>query len=168
MKPLEYLEASIDGKPITWARPVDRQGGTVRGRFTPEPYKSWKDKAAVTFQAEAKLRRFPAGAELAVAVDVYADRVEVRVSALDALDSRRPAGVTGDVDNYAKAVLDALQAAGTIADDRAVIDLRVRFRPHDPTKCSECGHDEVFHHETNGCRVPNGSRYCACPWTGRS
>lgn len=127
MRPLEYLEASIDGRPITWARTADRGDGA--GRYTPEPYRGWKEKASVTFQAEAKLRRFPAGAELAVSIDVFADRLEVRVSALDESDARRPSGVTGDVDNYAKAVLDALQAAGTITDDRYVADLRVRLRP---------------------------------------
>lgn len=127
MKPLEYLAATIKGRPITWARAANRSDG--RGRYTPEPYATWKRGAATAAQAAAKLRRFPTGAELAVDVDVFADRVDVRVAALDALDRRRPDGLSGDVDNYAKAVLDALQAAGTMKDDVQVAELRVRFRP---------------------------------------
>lgn len=131
MRPLEYLEAKIPGKPIAWARAGGRADG--RGRYTPEPYRTWKAGAAVAAQAAAKLRRFPEGSEVAVAIDVFPGRVEVRVSALEADDRRRPSDLTGDLDNYAKAVLDALQAAGTIANDHAVADLRVRFRPGAPS-----------------------------------
>lgn len=124
MTPLEYLSTKIPGRPITWARAASGNGR----RHTPEPYRSWKANAAVEYQAAAKLRRFPPDSELAVLVDVWADRVEVSVSVLEAADRRRPANVTGDVDNYAKAALDALEAAGTIRNDVQVADLRVRFR----------------------------------------
>jgi len=69
--------------------------------------------------------------ELNVIIDLYPDRTEVRAQTLDITDQRRaPTKLTGDIDNYAKAVLDALEAAGTIADDKAVAELTVRFRPN--------------------------------------
>lgn len=124
MKPLEYLTASIEGQPKTW----ERTGSDRKGRrFNPRGYQTWKDRAAVRFASAAQLRRFPG--EVAVAIDLFPDRVDVQVSAIEDADARRPGtGLRGDVDNYAKAVLDALQAAGTVPNDVKVADLRVRIR----------------------------------------
>lgn len=128
MKPLEYLEAIIGTRPIAWARAGTDPNGR---RFTPKRYQAWKDRAVPQLQASAKLRRFPG--EVAVAIDVFPDRTEVRISAIEPEDRRRQT-LRGDVDNYAKAVLDALQDAGTLTDDHQVADLRVRFRPERPSK----------------------------------
>lgn len=123
MRPLEYLEVEVEGRPVTWKRTASGRGGR---RYNPKEYQDWKDRAAVRFAAGAQLRKMKG--DVAVAVEVFGDRVEVRASALD--ESRRAGtGLRGDVDNYAKAVLDALQAAGVLRDDVQVVDLRVRIRP---------------------------------------
>lgn len=122
----ESLEATIKGKPIAWARAADR--GRGGGRYTPEPYASWKALAAEVLAFSARYRELKG--EVTIQIDLFPDRVEVKAQALEPTDARRaPTGLTGDIDNYAKAVLDALQKAGTIADDKAIAELRIRFRP---------------------------------------
>lgn len=124
-QPTEYVEAIIRHRPIAWARAANKNGG---GRFTPEPYRSWKSLAAQVIAFSARYRELKG--EVSITIDLYADRTELRAVALEPTDGRRPGtGLTGDIDNYAKAVLDAMQAAETIADDIAIAELHVRFRP---------------------------------------
>jgi Holliday junction resolvase RusA-like endonuclease len=123
--PIETVEAAIKGRPIAWARAADRQGG----RYTPEPYRSWKGTAAEVIAFMARFGTMPR--EVSVLVDVYSNCIEVKAQSLDLGDERRPKGITGDIDNYAKAVLDAMQASGVLEDDVAVAELHIRFRPEE-------------------------------------
>lgn len=128
-QPIDTLEATIKGKPIVWARAADRRLG---GRYTPGPYRSWKTLASQVIALMGRYRRLEG--EISVTIDLYADRVEVKATTLEPGDNRRqPTGLTGDIDNYAKAVLDAMQTAGVIADDIAVAELHIRFRPSEET-----------------------------------
>jgi Holliday junction resolvase RusA-like endonuclease len=128
--PILSLTAQVLGRPRAWPRTatvVDRLTGKTR-QVNPPGYRAWKTLAAAKLAAFAGYRTFTG--EVAVMVDVGASGVSVQVVALDPDDARRkPTGLTGDVDNYSKAVLDALEAAGVLADDVQVADLRVRFRP---------------------------------------
>ncbi len=128
-EPIQYLDAEILNRPKAWPRTaltVDPEGKPRP--VNPREYKAWKREVASKLQALARFRSFPG--EVSVSIDVKRDRLQVRVAALDEDDPRRPAtGLTGDVDNYAKAVLDALQASGVLPDDVAVAELTVRFRP---------------------------------------
>lgn len=60
-------------------------------------------------------------------IDVMEDGVEVGVWTEH--EKMRPKGVRGDIDNYAKAVLDVLQESGVIENDRQVQRLVVGFNP---------------------------------------
>lgn len=123
---ITYLptEARIPGRPVPWARTA-----TVGGkRVNPEGYRNWRAHAADFLAAAARWRSFPEGREVAVTIDVHPDGVRVSAAALDP-DDRRRRELRGDIDNYCKSVLDAMQAAGVFADDRVVADLHVRFNP---------------------------------------
>lgn len=123
----ESLLAIIKQKPVAWARAANRAGPTA-GRYTPEPYRSWKALALQVIAFSAHYRELQG--EISVTIDIYADRTEIRAQTLEPGDPRRAGTkLTGDIDNYAKAVLDAMQAAGTINDDSQVAELLIRFRP---------------------------------------
>lgn len=119
MKPIRHLEATIPGKPITWGRPVDTDGR----RLNPVRYRRWKSDAVTAIQVAAGLRSFTG--EVAVDIDLHPDRVEIKIGQV--LSRRAGSGIQGDVDNYAKAVLDAIQEAGVIANDRDVTVMMVRI-----------------------------------------
>lgn len=124
MKPITSFRVTIPGRPIAWARTASAGGR----RITPARYRQWKQLAASTISLESKFARFDPETELRVAVHLHKDRTEVAVVAAD--DRHRPGtGIAGDLDNYAKAVLDALQESGLIADDKAVTYLEVTLHP---------------------------------------
>lgn len=119
MKTIRHLTAIIPGPPITWGRPVDTGGR----RLNPARYRRWKSDAVIALQVAAGMRSF--AGEIDVDIILHPDRVEISI---DETETRRPGtGIRGDVDNYAKAVLDAIQAAGVIANDRDVTVMTVRI-----------------------------------------
>lgn len=127
---LQSFEGIALGLPIAWARTAtveDRNNPGKLIRVNQGRYRGWKKTAAEVFQARARWRQFPG--EVSVVVDVFADRVEVRAQALDPADRRRPGALRADIDNYAKAALDALVAAEVLADDRDVVEITVRMHP---------------------------------------
>lgn len=120
---IQSFTIPIMGKPIVWARTTTTPEGK---RVTANRYRTWKRHAKEVLQAGAGYRTFRG--EVAVDIELHPDRVTVAVQALD--DARRPGtGLQGDVDNYAKAVLDALQAGGVLTDDKTVTQLIVRIHP---------------------------------------
>lgn len=127
-QPIQNLDAEILGRPKAWPRTATViEDGKPRS-VNPKAYREWKREAAAKLAAFAGYRPF--SGEVSVIVDVAADRLTIRVQRLDETDARRsPTGLRGDVDNYAKAALDALQASGVLADDDQVAELTVRFRP---------------------------------------
>ncbi len=111
----------IMGKPIVWARTTTTPEGK---RVNPTRYRAWKQHAIEVLRAGAGYRTF--NGEVAVDIELHPDRVTVTVQALGT--ERRPGtGLQGDVDNYAKAVLDALEAGGVITNDKEVTQLTVRI-----------------------------------------
>jgi len=70
---------------------------------------------------------------VAVAATVHLDGITVTVTPITRI---RPVGLRGDLDNFFKAVADALTDAGIYADDRQIEQLTVRFenRPGGPPK----------------------------------
>jgi Holliday junction resolvase RusA-like endonuclease len=84
-------------------------------------YQEWREHAAWQVRLSSK----PMDGPVRVSVVVRRDSVEVEVVASSV---ERPAGLRGDLDNYAgKAVLDALQAGGLLRNDSQVTQLEARF-----------------------------------------
>jgi Holliday junction resolvase RusA-like endonuclease len=61
---------------------------------------------------------------LTVSIDLFVDRSEITLTEIDS----EKAALAGDVDNYAKSHLDALNGVAYI-DDRQVYELRVEKHP---------------------------------------
>jgi len=122
--PLASLQALIPGKPFAWPRPNSRG----RQRFNPQRYAAWQQTAAEALAAQARWRTFPG--EVAVNIFVYEDGVVVSAAGLPTeRRQQRPKGIRGDLDNYAKAVIDAMQVAGVMANDRQMVTLEASFIP---------------------------------------
>lgn len=101
--------------------PCPRPRITVRGRFAhayyPTEYKQWKNEAQDLIEAQMD----------AQPINTYYD-VPLQVILVCVVQKPKTSKLLApkpDVDNYAKAIMDALTAAGAWGDDAQVIDLRV-------------------------------------------
>lgn len=97
------VELVIPGRPVAKGRPRLGRGGT----YTPAATREFE--ALVAWHARAMRLRL-GGATVHVTIELW---------------SRTP--LRGDIDNYAKAVLDGLQKGGAIDNDRQVASLQVQF-----------------------------------------
>lgn len=101
-----------DAKVNGWKVPVvrSRKKGGLGGITMIEgaEYRRWKQRAALVFRAAAAGRSFGPG-PVSVAIVAYWPRKHRQGPAVGL--------VLGDVDAVAKAVLDALESAGVLADD---------------------------------------------------
>lgn len=130
-QPLTHLEAWVDLRPRAFSRTggivTDRTTGKRR-RLNPAEYRAWLDNAAEHLAAHGRWRQL-VGA-VALDFEFSLDGFAVRAAVLEGQElRRRESGLTGDLDNYAKAATDALQLAGVLANDQQVVDLGARFRP---------------------------------------
>lgn len=101
------------------------QFGKPHGSHPPE-YREWQKTAAAKLSALAGFGEIRGQ----VSVEVVVGPRETRVSVWSVEgQGARPKGVTGDLDNYAKAILDALQHGDhpVIRNDQQVVALSVRF-----------------------------------------
>lgn len=114
----DRVELWVPGRPVPAARPRVANGHA----YTPQRYRVWKSGAAgqIRSQTDAKF-----DGPVAVTVTVGAVGVAVGV---EEVTLSRPKGVRGDVDNYVKAVLDAVVDSGVIGNDRAVQTVYGTFR----------------------------------------
>ena len=122
------MRVHLPGKPIPYPRSGTGPGGR---RYTPGPFADWMQLAA---KAIAETDGIELGIEGPVAVSITVTPagydVDLRPSTIE-----RPKGLRGDIDNYEKAVLDALQwrddhplaPPGWILDDRQVVALGAWF-----------------------------------------
>ena len=117
------LLATIPGPAVPCARPRFSAG---RGYQDPA-YAAWKRCAALILRAALKGAPAFVRQPLALEVHVFHPRPKTRPSHVDRLTWS--AGVccyaitTKDLDNITKAVCDALQDGGVIADDRWIVQL---------------------------------------------
>jgi len=108
---------------IIWGPPKPYTRARTKGNYVylPSDYREWRQQAS----AQLREQGTPLGAvPVAVGTIVYADRIIVTV---EPVAPNRPKGVRGDLDNYVKAVLDALTDANTIDNDRQVVTLIAGF-----------------------------------------
>lgn len=116
----------LPGRPVPFAR-TDRNPATGR-RYNRAEYQVWLNAAAW----EVKRQRGDTfTGPVAVSVTVFPNGIGVGIT--DALPAR-PKGIQGDLDNYLKAVADALgsrrgRGGGAILDDRQIAGLRATFHP---------------------------------------
>jgi Holliday junction resolvase RusA-like endonuclease len=105
--------------------------GRRRKAFTPPKTIEFEDQVRA-FWSETK-ERYPADAVLSVEVLIDRDGFWVLIEELEA--SHRPVGVTGDVDNYVKSILDGTQDKqvgdwyqfGAFPNDKMVEQFSVAF-----------------------------------------
>ncbi len=113
----------LPGRPVPYDRAVsaiNRRTGRPM-RVHSQRYRDWRALAA---QAARCAARTTWTDPVSVWIGVEPERVEVHIGPHLAT---RPKGIRGDIDNYAKAVLDALQSGAVLADDRLVETLTVTF-----------------------------------------
>lgn len=102
---MSEIRLEVPGRPVAWERVR-----TNRGRFfKPKRTRDYEERVAWACRAAGEV--FGAG-ECSVSIELCAKR-----------------RLTGDPDNYAKAVLDGLQIGGMIENDRQVRELHVSFGP---------------------------------------
>jgi crossover junction endodeoxyribonuclease RusA len=123
-EPADAFEFCVPGKPVTWKR---TRSGRHGGRYTPKVCREYRDL----------IQRHARKAGLAEFKGVVRMRLDVYLGK----------GRRGDVDNYAKAYLDALEGMA-YGNDRLVADLRVvRHYKTERDDCVivriECIDDEV-------------------------
>ena len=92
----------IPGRPVPKGRPRIGTSGTV---YTPKPTRDYEE--TVAWAVRASRGRVDGPCE--VSITLYL----------------RP-GRRGDLDNYAKSILDGAEKGGAFGNDRDVVDLRVR------------------------------------------
>ena len=109
------FELWIDGRPRTKARPRMTRRGRV---FTPEATSLEEDRIAIALN-NARVPRFEG--PVSVVVDYYTTGQFIQIRDWAQPKSR----LTGDVDNYSKLTLDAIQKSNALADDKAVAELWV-------------------------------------------
>lgn len=110
----------VPDEPVPKGRPRIGRNGRA---YTPKKTRKWEEAAALMMAAAHQGE--PLSGPLRVVVSVTLDRPKNLQRKKDC-DGRAWAPVRPDADNFAKAALDALQAAGVIADDGLVVELLVR------------------------------------------
>lgn len=118
---LRRIAGTISLRPIAFARTglelVDEDTGKRR-RLNPARYRNWKDAAALlAIQHRARAGGRPLEGPLGIDIVVGPDGIAYEVFELGA--TSRPGRLQGDLDNYVKALLDALQGVA-YSDDKAI------------------------------------------------
>ena len=127
-KPLLTFDAAVDIRPRAWPRTATVFGKNS-GRMVqvnPLPYRNWQKELAPILEGLGRFRSMVG--EISIDIDLGRDCFRIRAAVLDD-HLRAGTTLTGDIDNYAKALLDTLQVAGVIPDDKQVSALAVRFNP---------------------------------------
>lgn len=119
----------IQGQPVPQPRPrVSTRGGFARA-YTPKGHAIHGYRQAVELLAKTNgWREGPAAGPVSVEIDCYLQRPPSHLTKAGEVRPSAPAWPGRcDVDNLAKAVLDAITDAGTLwADDDQVVELVVR------------------------------------------
>lgn len=111
-------------EPKVASRPRFRKDGRT---YQDPDYRLWLEQAAILLRSawkKAGQTTLDHDQHTRVDLTLYPDRFEVTIT-----DSQheRSGTLRGDIDNYAKAVLDALQGANVFANDKQVTELNAKF-----------------------------------------
>lgn len=115
---------TIPGQPVGKGRPrfVGPRLGRKARAFTPSRTRAWEASAALWLRSA--WRAAPADGPVTLRIVAVLARPQRLMRAREP-DGRLPHTTKPDADNVAKAVGDALQAAGVVGDDSQVVGLEV-------------------------------------------
>ncbi len=115
------MRLTIKARPRAMPRPRGKAGQRA---YYPKPYQTWRERVGWMLKAEFMKQR---GRKITQPCSVFIQfhPSGFTVDILEATDRRGT--LTGDVDNYAKAILDMLQEVGIIENDSQVNNLAVKF-----------------------------------------
>lgn len=119
------LKAVVEIKPRTKGRP---RLGRRRKAYTPKETLEFEAAFREAFQNQNK-RRKPLQGPCTMEVSIGSRHIEVLIYELD--ESIRPKGVTGDIDNYQKAIQDSLNGVA-YEDDKQVQHINLTFTREEP------------------------------------
>lgn len=105
------IELFVHGEPVAQGRPRAFQRGGIIGFYDPKESKGWKAEIAKEVKGHTP---FPSGIPLSMSVKFYLTKPK-------SVKRLHPT-VKPDLDNYVKAVMDALK--GIWGDDCQVVELR--------------------------------------------
>lgn len=111
------VRLEIPGRPVPWERVRTNQGRF----FKPQRTRDYED--AIAWICRSKREKF-GDSPVNVAIELSEAMTVVVIT-----PAERRRKLQGDIDNYAKSVLDGLQQGGMIENDRQVSSLNVSFRP---------------------------------------
>lgn len=127
----DTIYITIPAGPVPYSRTATVTNPTTgkRVRVLPARYRAWRTTArdAIAILRRGRTITGPVHVDVVVGPDSTVCR-------FTPVPDLRPKGIRGDLDNYAKAVLDAAQAGGVIGDDRQVVSLTARFATELPPK----------------------------------
>jgi Holliday junction resolvase RusA-like endonuclease len=116
----------IPVRPRVMPRPRGKAGQRA---YYPKPYREWRENTAAMLAAAWD--EVQGGCiEGPVEVCIFFSPRSITLW-IDRADRAWRSGLKGDIDNYAKAILDIMQQVGMIGDDRQVDQLHVGFAPDD-------------------------------------
>ena len=108
----------FDIKPFPKERPRATKNGRV---FTPNKTINYEKQLRNLFLEQVDENFEPFDGPISVKIDIAVDKVSISVTAVD----HKPKGMRGDLDNYIKAALDALNGFAW-EDDRQIVHLDAR------------------------------------------
>lgn len=104
----------LPGKTVPKQRPrFNRKTGTT---YTDPGYREWLDAAA--WEAKSQWLGTVIDTPVAVQFDVTKEGLTMKI---EPMSRKRPAGLTGDLDNLIGSGMDALQQGGVLANDSLVL-----------------------------------------------
>lgn len=103
-------------------RPRVRRDGRA---YMPPEYRVWKEQAALLLSQALRNAEIPCyEGPIRLSILLYRDAFRLTITPAES-DSK--SGFRGDIDNYAKAIMDACEAGRVFENDRQVTHLTVRF-----------------------------------------
>lgn len=120
---MSSVDLIIPIRPKPAPRPRAQPGG---GRsYNPTGYKDWLDAVATYTKIEMLKQNGPLSGPVIVNLDLRRDVIALNI--IETTTAHRH-GLRGDIDNYAKAVLDGIDQGGVFAkSDNQVVGLNVRM-----------------------------------------
>jgi Holliday junction resolvase RusA-like endonuclease len=112
-----YGVIDFDGFVPVRGKPKARPRVTKNGTFMPADYRKWRDEFAVEL---ARLKPPAYQGPVALRLDFQTDGVRIH---MDAFDGVRPKHVRADLDNLVGAVMEVLEDAGVVGNDRQIMFL---------------------------------------------